>query len=272
MHRVFYSSSYAIATQGCYVAKFAIEAEELSIALGGKEIVKNASLQLPYGELRVIAGPNGAGKSTLLRAILGLIEIQHGTIKTDGKRLTSLSHEERARHLSYVPQTSGLSAALRVSELVAQARFARSESRSRTREAVDVALAKTGMQSFADRSYLELSGGEKRLALIARALCTEARSIILDEPTACLDIANRLRVLGLLRTLAAEGYGVLAVLHDLDDVSNYADHMTLLRDGLVTNAGTPKSVLTAETVREVYGVELSHNAALGFRLIPEVGP
>ncbi len=247
------------------MAERAIHASDVRVVLSSTEIVKGASLSLPGGEFRVIAGPNGAGKSTFLRALLGLI-CSSGEILVGGKPIEDLSHAERAKELSYVPQNSVLAAALSVEELVAQARFIRSESKTRTRDAVDRAFARTGMQRFAHRSYLELSGGERRLALIARALCTEAPTLILDEPTACLDIANRLRVLELLKSLASEGYAVLAVLHDLDDVSTYADHVTIMQNGIVAHAGAPSEVITPEAIRKVYGVEVLENAALQFRL------
>ncbi len=248
------------------MAELAIGIDALSIQLGGTSVVDAVSLGLHFGELGVIAGPNGAGKSTLLRAVLGLSAPHSGRISISGRDLASLRHADRSQTLSYVPQTSALNAALSVHEIVAQGRFSRNESRARTAAAVEQALERTGIRALQSRSYLALSGGERRLALIARALCTEAKIVLLDEPTAGLDIANRLRILELLRSLAGENFAVLAVLHDLDDVLNYADSVALMHRGKIVYSGTAKDVVTAEHVRGVYGVELVRNAALGFSL------
>lgn len=252
--------------------ELAIDAKKLSVRLGDTLVVQSVSLAVHYGEFGVVAGPNGAGKSTLLRALLGLLSPHEGSIQTAGHALASLDNAERAMTQSYVPQNSALAAALTVEELVGQARFARSESRSKTQEATQRALERVGATALAHRNYLELSGGEKRVALVARALCTEARIVILDEPTACLDIANRLRILALLRSLASDGYAVLAVLHDLDDVAKFADRVTLIHKGRVACTGSPAEVVTAANVRQVYGVELLESAAFGFRLQGEVSP
>ncbi|MCP4447542.1 MAG: ABC transporter ATP-binding protein [Myxococcales bacterium] len=248
------------------MAESALCVEHLCVDLSGKRVVDAVSLELAYGEVGVIAGPNGAGKSTLLRALLGITATQAGRIKTAGKDLASFDYTQRAKIQSYVPQTSALNAALSVREIVTQGRFARGESTAKSTAAVGRALERIGIRSLAERNYLELSGGERRLSLIARALCTEARIIFLDEPTSGLDIANRLRILALLQSLASENYAILAVLHELDDVMNHADSVTLLRHGKVAYSGPPKDVVTAGHVREIYGVELAENAALGFSL------
>lgn len=244
----------------------ALQAESVRVQLGGAIILDGVDVLAEHGTLHVIAGPNGAGKSTLLRTLLGLLQPSSGTVRCDGVEIQRLTRTERARRIAYVPQRSQLQSALRVDEVVGHGRYATLGLARDRASRVTESLERVGMLELAHRNYLTLSGGERRLTLIARALCTGARIICLDEPTACLDIGNRLRMLELLRELASQGYAIVCVLHELEDVRRFADDVLLLRRGTVRASGPPAEVIVPDHVREVYGVELRQNDAVGFHL------
>jgi iron complex transport system ATP-binding protein len=243
----------------------ALVAHDVSVALDGRSILDRVNVNAGFGKLQVIAGPNGSGKTTLLRALLGLLAPSHGSIHCQGKRVREMSRVERARSIAYVPQRSELRAALSVEEVVSQGRYATALTSTRN-DAVWKALDCVGLAELAHRNYLKLSGGERRLALIARAICTGAKIICLDEPVSSLDIANRLRTMSLLRSLAARGHAVVCVLHDLEDIHRFADHVVVLHRGRVAASGKPDDVIGEPLARAVYDVELRRNDALGFYL------
>lgn len=250
----------------------ALSASALDISLGRKHkrrILEGVSFELPFATVCAIAGPNGAGKSTLLRALLGLIPSDAGRVECEGRLIADMDRVERAQKIAYVPQRSLLDAGLQVEEVIAHGRFAQSESRIKTLDAVARAMEQAGISDLRGRNYLELSGGEKRLCMIARALSTEARIICLDEPTASLDIANRLRILSLLRELATGGHAVLCVLHELEDARRFSDQILLLDQGSVVARGAPEEVIRPDMIRNVYRVEVRDNDAMGFHLRSE---
>jgi len=247
----------------------ALEARGLSVRRGAREVLCDFELRAPAGSVIGLAGPNGAGKSSALKALAGLWP-SRGTILVQGRALGELSLRERARTLAYVPQQSLLQRGLRVREIVRQGRYAHDpiwpSLRERAAPAVDQALERTDLASFAQRRWNELSGGEQRRVLLARALASEAPIVLLDEPTASLDLAHALHFLGLLRELAGAGRCILVVLHDLEQVRRCADHCVLLDQGRIAASGPTAEVIRAEPIRRVYGVELIERAALGFRL------
>jgi iron complex transport system ATP-binding protein len=246
----------------------ALRANGVSVWRGRHEIVADVSLDAAFGSLLALVGPNGAGKSTLLRALAGLLP-HRGAIHVAGAPLTSLSAGARARTIGYVPQRSAMADGVAVYDVVAQARFAhrRGFGLSRTDDpVVEQALDRTGLRPFARRCFETLSGGEQRRVLTARALATQARVLLLDEPTSGLDVAHSLRVLQLLAELRAEGYALICVLHNLDEVRRFADSALLLRCGRSVAQGATAAVLTAEHVKQVYGVHAHENVALGFSL------
>jgi ABC-type cobalamin/Fe3+-siderophores transport system ATPase subunit len=173
--------------------------------------------------------------------------------------------------MGYVPQQSGLSSSVSVQDVVAQGRYAhRGGLRSaRGDEAVREALGRTGLLGMRARAFHTLSGGEQRRVLLARALATGARVLLLDEPTAGLDVAHVLRFFGLIRELKSDGYAIISVLHDLSDVRAHADEALVLRDGTTHSWGPVVDVIADRAAREVYGVALQENAALGYRLLGE---
>jgi iron complex transport system ATP-binding protein len=248
----------------------ALIADDVSVRRVGRAVVEKVSLRAAYGSVTALIGPNGAGKSTLLRALIGILPYE-GSVRVAGREVRGMAPRERAREVAYVPQQSLLNANIRVREVVAQGRFAhaggwgRSAARSDAR--VVLALSEAEVSHLAERAFSKLSGGEQRRVLLARALATEARVLLLDEPTAGLDVAQVLRFHALMRALAERGLAVVSVLHDLLDVHQYADQAVLLAQGKLQLAGAAQQVVRSQVAERVYGVRMSADAAVPFQLV-----
>ena len=236
----------------------ALEVERIVVRLGSTDVLRGATLSVAAGEVVAVAGPNGAGKTTLLRAASRGVRLAAGEIRVAGRSLASLSHRELARGLAVVPQDAALLFPFRAGELVLMGR-APHTGRFGFETGADVeraraAMARVGVEHLADRSVLELSGGERQLVLFARALAQEARLLLLDEPTAHLDLSHRLRVLEQVRLFAGAGGSVLFVSHDLGLAARSCDRVVLLHEGVVAGEGAPAEVFTPERLRQVFGV------------------
>jgi iron complex transport system ATP-binding protein len=252
-----------------------LEARHLSVVRGHKRLLDDLSLSVAAGEILALVGPNGAGKSTAMKALVGILPYQ-GDILLDGVSAAALTRRARARCLAYVPQHSTLDAPMLAREVVAQGRFAHRDAWGRaSREdtaAIAHALEATEAVHLADRPFSRLSYGERRLVLLARALATGARVLLLDEPTAALDVAHVLSLLHRLRELARRGHAVIVALHHLDEVGEFCDRALLLRQGSAVRTGPVAEVIAAEPVREVFGVDLVPGAHFGYRTIAERKP
>jgi len=250
-------------------AEAGLRAEHLGVTLGGKPILADVSLAVAPGEVLGVLGPNGAGKSTLLRALAGLIRHQ-GQVRVDGRPVLELERRERARALSFVPQRSQLQARLPVHTVVLHGRYAHRQAFGRPAaadlEATEQAMRDAQVLELSSRDFAELSYGEQRRVLLARALCTGARVLLLDEPTAALDVAHALELHQALRRLANAGHAVVAVLHGLDEALRFTDRSLLLKDGRTVVSGPTAEVVTAEHVEHVYGVVLRRGEGLSFHL------
>lgn len=253
-------------------AAVTLSARAVSVDLAGRRVVEAVDFDAHASELSAIIGPNAAGKTTLVKALLGLVP-HAGAVLHQGVPLSALDPAERARRIAYVPQRSELRAHLSVREVVALARYAGRAGIFRLRQAdvlaVDHALERVGAARLAARDYLELSGGEQRLVLLGRALASGARTIVLDEPTLSLDVRHALVLFELLRGLVAEGYCVVCVLHDLDEVLRFADRVLLLERGRARFSGSGKDPAFTSAAEAVYGVRLVAHDRLGFRLPPD---
>lgn len=256
-----------------------LHAEGIVVERSGKRIVDGLGLRLDPGLLLAIIGPNGAGKSTLLKSVLGLTDRQAGRVRVRcgvaGLRcVDSVSMTERAACMAYVPQRSSLQAGISVEEVVAMGRFphrgAGVRLRSHDRKAIAQAMDQADVRSLSGRSFPTLSGGEQARVLIARALATEARVMLLDEPTASLDVGHALDLLRLLRQLADTGLGIAIVLHDLNQACEHCDHAILMHGGKAANCGPARAVIRDRHVEPVYGVRLIAGGAFGFERL-EVG-
>jgi len=234
-------------------------------------ILNRVSLDLAPGELVGLIGPNGAGKSTLLRAIVGAVRIQAGDVRLEGRPIDDIPASGRARAMAYLPQERHVEWHLPSRAVVMLGRFPHRRSFGRPspecEAAVDRALDLVEADSFASRSAAVLSGGERTRVLLARALAVEAPLLLVDEPIAGLDPYHQLHVMEILKNAAAEGAGVLAVLHDLTLAARFMDRLILLHQGEVVDSGTPDDVLTEENLERVYQVSAVNAGNSGDRYI-----
>ncbi len=233
--------------------------ENTIVSYGKRRVLKGVSLNVESGEVLALIGPNGSGKSTLIRAVSGVVPIESGSIRVDGKSLSQLSTIERARYLSVVPQARNMPPAFSVYESILLGRTPYlgwlGRAGEHDHERVRYALQRTKMDALADRMVGELSGGEQQRVLLARALAQDTPVMLLDEPTTHLDLQHREGLVHLVRELAkSRNLAVLMVLHDLNMASLYADRVSLLVDGAIEASGVPEDVLTAETLSRVYNV------------------
>ncbi len=240
---------------------FELRAEGLHFAYNGRAVLRGASLAIRPGEIVSLLGANGAGKTTLLRLLLGLMRPTVGSVSLNGQPLARYRRRELAHLLAYVPQTHVTPFPYSVAEVALLGRLphsglARSPGR-RDREVVREMLGRLGIAHLAERPYTEISGGERQLTLIARALAQGARLLIMDEPVSGLDYGNQLRFLAHLRTLAAEGYSVVKATHHPEHALLAATRVALLCDGAVVRDGPPAEVVNPATIRQLYGVEVT---------------
>jgi iron complex transport system ATP-binding protein len=235
-----------------------LEARHLDFGYRGHPVGKDVSLSLGAGEVMCLLGPNGSGKTTLFKTLLGLLPAQGGQVLMDGTALAARKRDEIARMLSYVPQAHAAFFPFTVNDVVLMGRTAHlgvfSSPSRRDREAAQAAIDRMRLTHLADSIYTRISGGERQLTLIARALAQEARIVVMDEPTANLDFGNQVRVLERVIALAREGMGVLLSTHDPDHAFLCADRVVLLRTGSVLGMGAPDAVLTEEALQALYGV------------------
>ncbi len=250
--------------------------EGLSISYGEKVVLQQVGFHLAAGQVLAVIGPNGAGKSTLIRALSGVLPVRSGTVRLDGRDLRQYSEVERARRIAVVPQAVNLPAAFTVWETVLLGRTPHlnwlGQLTAKDEDIARWALKRTDTQALAGRPVNQLSGGEQQRVLLARALAQSAPVMLLDEPTAHLDLQYQLSLLELVRELAhQEKLAVLVALHDLNLVSRYADKVALLADGRLCALGRPGEVLQADVLTRAYRVPLQV-LALGGGLPPVVLP
>jgi len=223
-----------------------------------RRAVHDVSLGVRAGRLQAVIGPNGSGKSTLLKLLLGVLAADAGQVSYRGRPLESWERAELARRVGVVPQREEVTFPLTVREYAGMGRYPHlgpwRTVREEDRRAVDRALERCDLASLAGRAFDTLSGGERQLARVARALAQEPELLVLDEPTASLDLRHRMEIFLLLRDLVREdGAAVLLVTHDLNGAARTADRLLLLAEGEVAAEGPPRDVLTRERVERVYG-------------------
>jgi iron complex transport system ATP-binding protein len=235
-----------------------LQAEGVSVRLGGRLVVEQLSLALPRAHLAALIGPNGAGKTTLLRALAGLLPAQ-GAVHVEGRAVAALDLPERARRFAYLPQGQAVHWPLPVRDVVALGRYphgATDPSRLGTDDSaiVERAMAETDVTAFADRPVTELSGGERSRVLLARALAVAAPVILADEPTASLDPRHQIDVMQNLRATADNGVLVIVVTHDLGLAARFADHVLVLHQGRLASQGAPAEALSEQVMADVFRI------------------
>ncbi|HEX5608583.1 MAG TPA: ABC transporter ATP-binding protein [Solirubrobacterales bacterium] len=234
-----------------------LDARQVTVEIGGTQILRGADLQLRAGELVAVVGPNGAGKSTLVRAVSGMQRISGGSVLWSGQELSSLRGRQLSRMRAFVPQRMPVPAGVTVREAVTIGRSSHLRALGRMtrvdREAVEAAMARAGVERFGERALVTLSGGELQRVQIAIGLAQEAPVLIADEPTSQLDLGATVGVAGLLRGLVADGLTVLLVVHDLALALAVADTVVVVSGGRTVATGPPADVLTPERLAEVWG-------------------
>ena len=232
-----------------------IDIEHVSFSYGKHQVLRDVNASIPDGVLVNVLGPNGVGKSTLFRCILCLNSDYEGVIRVNGKDLRDLSVRERAREISYIPQTHAPVYNYKVRDVVLMSTGADvgifgTPGREQV-ERAEQALERIGIGHLADRMYTHISGGEQQLVLIARALAQNAKTIVMDEPTSALDYGNTV------------GLSIVQSTHQPDQAFLFADKTLVVYDGTVEAYGDPKDVITAELVGRIYGVEVEVNSLYG---------
>jgi iron complex transport system ATP-binding protein len=236
-----------------------LEAREASVKRGGRRIFGPASIRIGAGEMTALIGPNGSGKSTLLRLFAGLWRADSGEMLLDGKAIHGLPRKEMARRVAFVPQETQIDFAFTVAEILAMGRYAHrgrfSPQTQIDHAAINAAAEYCDIIHLVDRAINTLSGGERQRVLIARSLVVEPEFILLDEPTANLDIHHALDVLQLCESLSRQGKTVIVATHDFNLVTRYVTRFILLQEGLLIAEGSQEEVLGPRAIQEVFHVE-----------------
>ena len=240
-----------------------LEARDLAFGYRNHPVGSGIDLALAPGRVLCLLGPNGSGKTTLMKTLLGLLPPQGGEVRLDGRALAEWKPRERASRLAYVPQAAESFFDFSLAEMVEMGRtshrglFARPSQRDG--EIARQALDTLGISALADRPIHRVSGGERQLALIARALATEASLLVLDEPTANLDFGNQMRVLAEIRRLQERGIAILLCSHDPGHALEVADEVLLIQKGKTFARGIPVEVITDENLSRLYGIEVRYH-------------
>ncbi|WP_433404062.1 ABC transporter ATP-binding protein [Streptomyces sp. CA-146814] len=248
--------------RGPVVAEHTLQARDVRLGYGDREIVAGLTVTVPPGKITVIVGPNACGKSTLLRAMARLLAPSAGAVLLNGRSIQEMPTKEVAAVLGILPQSPTAPEGITVSDLVGRGRYPHQGWFRRwgaeDDEAVAQALLSTDVLELADRPVDELSGGQRQRVWIAMALAQRTDILLLDEPTTYLDASHQLDVLDLLTDLNRErGVTMVAVLHDLNLACRYADHMIAMKDGRILAEGRPVDIVTEELVSEVFGMRCS---------------
>jgi len=239
-----------------------IQASELRVGYGSREVLHGVSLSIEAGELAVLIGPNGSGKSTLLRTLARLVTPTAGSVHFDGADLGGIRPRDLARRVAYLPQAPEGPRDLTVEELVWRGRYPNrglwAAARVEDHDAVEESLLQTGTADLRGRALGTLSGGEHQRAWIAMSLAREPDVLLLDEPTTFLDIGHQAELLRLLGRLNRErGITVVMVLHDVTQAAHYARRVIAIRDGRVMHDGEPGEVITADHIAELFDAEVT---------------
>ncbi len=247
-----------------------LEVSHLTAGYGKKHILKDVSFSLGSGQVLALIGPNGSGKTTLVRCISGVLPIESGVVRVTGRDTRSLAEQDRAKLMAVVPQVRTLPAAFSAREVVALGRTPYLNWLGQLSEVdmqvIDRSLQQVNMSEFVERNVSELSGGEQQRLFLARALAQETPLLLMDEPTAHLDLQHQVSLMRLIHRMAhppaedlqrgAQPKAILVILHDLNLLSRYTDRVGLLLNGELKLLGTPQEVLHSDALRQAYQLDL----------------
>ena len=237
--------------------KSSVKATSIHAAYGPRLVLQDVSFSIARGEFFIVIGPNGSGKTTLLKILSAITPFQSGSLEIAGTSMEKYSRKSLARIMALVPQSVPEDLPFTVRELILMARSPRMgllglES-DRDIQLAEEAMAFTGVEALADRKMDQLSGGERQRVFIARAICQEPQIILLDEPTAALDLAHQVRIMDLMEKLRMEkGLTIVMVSHDINLAAMYGNRLMLLKKGQIVRIGLPGEVLTFKTLEEAY--------------------
>ena len=253
-----------------------LQVEKAAAGYGAQDVLTNISLTVALGEFTGLIGPNGCGKSTLLRVVSGVLPLRRGLVRLEGRDLKTIRPLEVARHVAFVPQQEQATFDFTVRDMVRMGRYpyqVRAGSKAthiaqaeEDEFQVERALIETDALHLQERLVTELSGGEQRRVLLARALAQDTAFLLLDEPTTYLDITHQAQIMTLALRLARErNVGVLAALHDLNQAAHYCDRLTLMQQGRILAEGPPEAILTPDNLWQAYGAtaEVGRNPVTG---------
>ena len=233
-----------------------LDVQSLSVTLGENTILKDASFSIDSGEFVGIIGPNGSGKTTLLKALRGLYPTSGGDVLWDGKSISSLSDKEIAHHVAYMQQSVNVSFDYEAIDIVMTARYPYlkwwEQEGPEDKVIVEQAMKEVGVYHLRNRSVQSLSGGERQRVFLAKALAQQTEVLLLDEPTAALDLVYADDIFYEGRRLCDEGKTILIVVHDLELAAKYCTKLVLVSDGHIIDVGTPREVLTADNLRAAF--------------------
>jgi len=241
-----------------------LEVKDLTYSYRNIKVLDKVSFAVKNSELLCILGPNGAGKSTMFKCILQLLKGYKGEILLDNKKLKEYKIQELARIVAYIPQSHNPVFSYSVTEMVLMGTASQNSPLSKPTKSqiniVEESLEKIGISYLKDRSFVNLSGGERQLVFIARALAQKAKILVMDEPTSDLDYGNQIRVLNTVKELTKEGYTIIQSTHNPDQAFLYADKVLALYNHKVLSFGTPKYIINSGLIKKLYNVDVELNS------------
>ncbi len=237
-----------------------LKVDNLKFSYGNHEVLKGISFEAGEGEFVSVLGSNGVGKSTLFKCILNILKPYGGSISIDGKSIADMSIESVAKEIAYIPQYHSPIFNYSVFDVVLMGTTAQMRKFSVPKEK-QIKIAGEAMEilnisELKDRSYMNISGGERQMALIARAIAQQAKILVMDEPSASLDFGNKIRLMKTIKGLTKEGYTVIQSTHDPEQAYFYSNKIVAMHDGRVVNYGYPDEVVNSETISLLYGMDI----------------